>query len=258
MKRFNLRHQSEPSIKRPKLHSSGWEKEMNLKGAFICVGSPAAILQTCLELGIILAQCDFLQINLPDSWHTLIWTIVPTLWPVFERLAVSDNITLKFDATWSTRHFKVQRISGKNLAATWALRPEQRRNQESSSFPGLSTCLLSVLPVQTPRLLVSVVVVRVCRDLLHPHHGSFDAALQLVISRVLDFWMSRNHLQRDRRAFIELSVPAELNINFFLKKTKKLSIAPWWLTAERKYTHPPLVFFFYTAFTFYKTWCLNI
>lgn len=61
--------------------------------------------------------------------------------------------------------------------------------------------MFSVVPVCTPCLVISVFLVRVGCHLLHPHHGSFDAALQLIVSSVRDFCTSRNHLQDEKSRF---------------------------------------------------------
>lgn len=58
----------------------------------------------------------------------------------------------------------------------------------------------SAVPVCTLRLVVSsvVFVIRIRRHLLHPHHGGFDAALQLVVAAAVEFCPSGNHLEHEQ------------------------------------------------------------
>lgn len=69
----------------------------------------------------------------------------------------------------------------------------------SSVRVGVCVCVFSAVPVYALCLVVSsVLLIRVGCHLLHPQHGGFDAALQLIVCAAWDLCTCRNHLQHDK------------------------------------------------------------
>lgn len=89
-----------------------------------------------------------------------------------------------------------------NFSAPAMFKPQMGSSHSRQRRRFLVKRVFSVVPVCTPCLVISLVfLVGVGRHLLHPHHGSSDAALQLIVCSVRDVFTSRNHLQHDKSPF---------------------------------------------------------